>query len=105
MSAFMASSSSVKAKLVTVSQSAVQKTEGTAGVNKETAVTVGNPAGQIISADNTASSQNLKTNTDRYAGDDVDKSAEEFIAKFRQNLEMERLRSLERYQEMLRRGL
>jgi len=36
---------------------------------------------------------------------DVDKSADEFINRFRQNLKMERKDSLEKYQEMLNRGV
>eukprot|EP01018_Ginkgo_biloba_P041157 Gb_00011 [translate_table: standard] len=35
---------------------------------------------------------------------DIDKLADEFIAKFRQNLEIERLKSLERHKKMLERG-
>jgi len=99
----MSSSSSNKTELITVYKSTVQRTEEIRDVNKETVVSVGNLAGQISSADKSLC-QNLRTNTDRY-GDDVDKLAEEFIAKFHQNLELERLRSLERYQKMLRRGV
>jgi len=36
---------------------------------------------------------------------DVDKSADEFINRFRQNLKIERKESLENYQEMLNRGV
>ncbi|GLJ05622.1 hypothetical protein SUGI_0021530 [Cryptomeria japonica] len=41
----------------------------------------------------------------KYDGDDVDKSAEKFIAKFRHDLEIERQKSLELYKEMLDRGI
>ncbi|GLJ05623.1 hypothetical protein SUGI_0021540 [Cryptomeria japonica] len=40
----------------------------------------------------------------KFNNDDVNKSAEEFIAKFHRDLEIERLKSLERYEEMLNRG-
>ena len=92
------SSSSVKTELITSGNSIVKRTEEIRNVNKEIARNLG---GQLSNTD-----YNARRNTNQYNTDgDVDKLAEKFIAKFHLKLEMERLRSLERYQEMLRRGV
>ncbi|GLJ05621.1 hypothetical protein SUGI_0021510 [Cryptomeria japonica] len=58
---------------------------------------------QEMSTDNFSSPDTLKT-VIKYNADDVDKMADEFIAKFHRVLQIERQRSLERYKEMLDRG-